>query len=404
MHRVSIFHKDAEYVFYRQNFIVGDGEVKGLTSEFLIKKINLQPDEAVFVFIAGYTDRNVEQLSKFILENKIKKIYFFVEDVFRMYNVDAVSNHEIWFTDNYPLPIDLTKTSIIELDIITEIIKNTNVNCEIFHCELNTRMFEQKYNLKINYYDWFVADESLSNKLPTIKKLVPKEKFNEYLKFTNSFSYKICNFNLRPTINRCFMASLLCQEPDTCITWHSELTDETLYNQRFSLENFDPTIKEKIINGFNQLKLKNYHLPNEDLSILVDGNGQYHNLIKVQDSFIQIVSETSYLTNMPNFSEKTLKSILMWRPFIIMAAPGTLQLIKDLGIKTFSNWWDESYDTITDDHQRFSKIYNLSKWILSKSHDELKEMLDDMKPTLEHNRVKLFILKQTMWNYMLSLK
>lgn len=55
-------------------------------------------------------------------------------------------------------------------------------------------------------------------------------------------------------------------------------------------------------------------------------------------------------------TEKTFKPIMYGHPFIIYGQPGSLELLKSLGFKTFNNIFDESYDTITDTNERRQKI------------------------------------------------
>jgi hypothetical protein len=63
----------------------------------------------------------------------------------------------------------------------------------------------------------------------------------------------------------------------------------------------------------------------------------------------------------------------------------TLKKLKEFGFKTFSDWWDESYDTEEDDSKRINKIFELIEHINTKSLDELKDMYISMIPTLQHN-------------------
>ena len=89
-------------------------------------------------------------------------------------------------------------------------------------------------------------------------------------------------------------------------------------------------------------------------------------------------------------SEKTWKPIAQFHPFIIFGRPGVLAKLKELGFKTFDKWWDESYDTIEDNDNRFEMVYNQFKKIQSLSHEELIKMIEEMKDVLLHNN-QLFL-------------
>jgi hypothetical protein len=79
-----------------------------------------------------------------------------------------------------------------------------------------------------------------------------------------------------------------------------------------------------------------------------------------------------------------------------LAPAGTLNLLKELGFKTFNNWWDESYDTITDPVKRLESVYQLSIKILSKDYNQLKKILIQMEDILEHNKQHLDNLGKEM--------
>ena len=55
-----------------------------------------------------------------------------------------------------------------------------------------------------------------------------------------------------------------------------------------------------------------------------------------------------------------------------------------MGLKTFSDFWDESYDDIKNDFE----ILNAGRYckgLSKKSHKELEEMYVEMLPILKHN-------------------
>ena len=109
------------------------------------------------------------------------------------------------------------------------------------------------------------------------------------------------------------------------------------------------------------------------------------NILKYyNDIFVDIVHE-SYLSGTVFFcTEKTWRPILAHRPFIIAAGQGHLANMRRLGFRTFSDFWDESYDdlSMTDRIQAIVKVLaTISSW----SPDELLSKLAEMKPILDHN-------------------
>jgi hypothetical protein len=107
------------------------------------------------------------------------------------------------------------------------------------------------------------------------------------------------------------------------------------------------------------------------------------------DAFCDVVTETKYDHPLGNISEKTLKPIGYLKPFVLVAPPLCLEYLRSMGYKTFSDFWDESYDTETDHQLRLIKIFKLLEYINSKSITELSELYDSMIPTLEHNAMLL---------------
>ena len=98
-----------------------------------------------------------------------------------------------------------------------------------------------------------------------------------------------------------------------------------------------------------------------------------------------------------HITEKITRGIGTMMPFILIGQPYTLQILKELGFKTFDKWWDESYDNEEDLYHKMNiikkNILEISKWNLNKC----KEVYQEMLPTLYHNfnthenlRIKLY--------------
>lgn len=81
------------------------------------------------------------------------------------------------------------------------------------------------------------------------------------------------------------------------------------------------------------------------------------------------------------------------QPFIMLAAPNGLQHIKDMGFKTFDQFWDESYDSETDHTIRFLKITQQVRKIAEWTQEELNQFVIDVQPILEFNRAHLKTMK-----------
>jgi 16S rRNA G1207 methylase RsmC len=91
-------------------------------------------------------------------------------------------------------------------------------------------------------------------------------------------------------------------------------------------------------------------------------------------------------------SEKTFKCLALKHPFVVFGRPGTLKGLHKLGFKTFSPYFNESYDDIIDDNERFDAIFNEITRLINLSDDEWLEILRNIEPILEHNHM-IFINK-----------
>jgi len=110
-----------------------------------------------------------------------------------------------------------------------------------------------------------------------------------------------------------------------------------------------------------------------------------YQFLELQKSFLYVATET--VLNYPHsyLTEKSYKGITAKRPFIILGPTGVIKKLKNHGYKTFSDYWDESYDQIEDPIERILAIRKIINFICDQSIDKLQKMLIDMKDRLEFN-------------------
>lgn len=111
------------------------------------------------------------------------------------------------------------------------------------------------------------------------------------------------------------------------------------------------------------------------------------------ETYFSLISSTHCLKNDEigvSLNEKEMKPLLAKHPFLIVGKPYSLQHLKNLGYMTFERWFDESYDTETDDIKRFEMIALETKRLSLLSDDQWSKMLDEMKPVLLHNQNRAF--------------
>ena len=117
----------------------------------------------------------------------------------------------------------------------------------------------------------------------------------------------------------------------------------------------------------------------------------------INDSYFQIVTETWFSvtqggkkSNALTIFEKTYKT-LMCHPFIVLGRPGIIKNLKEKGFQTFPELFDESYDEIEDDYERFTKIVSEVKRVCELDINELHEIYSTkLLPKIVYNQKHLY--------------
>lgn len=91
-------------------------------------------------------------------------------------------------------------------------------------------------------------------------------------------------------------------------------------------------------------------------------------------------------------TEKTVRPMLLKKPFIVFGTRDYLAYLRQMGFRTFADFWDEDYDGY-DGADRLRMIQTLIDNIAQKSTNELEQMYWAMQYTLDHNYNLL--MKQT---------
>lgn len=81
----------------------------------------------------------------------------------------------------------------------------------------------------------------------------------------------------------------------------------------------------------------------------------------------------------------TFNPIYCGHPVIQFGPHNHLEILKTLGFKTFSKWWDESYDKEEEGWVRFQGVLNNLNTLRKLSKTQILDMYKDMKNVLQHN-------------------
>jgi hypothetical protein len=181
---------------------------------------------------------------------------------------------------------------------------------------------------------------------------------------------------------------------------YRKLSLGTLLLDKNSPLNLDHNVKEplKINKWDGAYTIPQYNHTMDNNNLLKSVNGGIASLYT--KSFISIVNESRFAQPTGNYSEKVLQTIFLQHPFILVAPPYTLKYMRETGLKTFSDFWDESYDEEPVHSLRMAKILRLIDYIGNKSLEELEELRLKIEPILKYNSA---LLKQRYHNFNLSI-
>lgn len=79
-------------------------------------------------------------------------------------------------------------------------------------------------------------------------------------------------------------------------------------------------------------------------------------------------------------TEKTFKAMAWGMPFLFVGNQHGLQRIRDLGFRTFPEWFDESYDELENYNLRINAMFDSYEKFLSEEHS-----IEEIRLSLEHN-------------------
>ena len=206
---------------------------------------------------------------------------------------------------------------------------------------------------------------------------------------------------------RHFMTAFLAKEGITKSNevsfYHKVSNDDMIANMWFDWKQFEkrhPQIAMDLIEGNEILQKQvplSFETKNPVACNIQQSDPDYNtsgqsNRRRTQDPeltysrcFTAIINETRVTQPWPNISEKTMNPIKAFRPMIHVAAPGTLKYLKDMGFKTFGDFYPEDYDNIKRTSDRLVSVCETIRYVNSFDIKELRKMYVKLMPRLMHN-------------------
>ena len=131
---------------------------------------------------------------------------------------------------------------------------------------------------------------------------------------------------------------------------------------------------------FNTLDVQDLEKENPNHSVPYDA---------CQKSFVYIATETLVDNSRMFFSEKVYKPIAIGMPFMVLGNPGTLEILKNTGYKTFDKWFNEDYDKDIGIKDRVKIIVDNIEYYKNFDAQQLKNLRYQTKDICRHN-LKLY--------------
>lgn len=285
--------------------------------------------------------------------------------------------------------------------IVKYIEKNQLTNVSVHTCDKNIETHLLFYKNKIN----LVCDDIFLSTLKFYDNIEIKDK--------DEIKKKFISVNWRYSPHRAIICSFLNNKfsKDSYLTWYYRISEKVLnqstwaskeevikYNADFypwlnKLNRKSPfyldiysskavSVKENVAHYFPNFTGKKF---DDGLNPVAYNQAEQNLQHYYNHTFVSIVNESRYAQPTANFSEKVIQPIIYRTPFVLVAPPLTLLYLKEHGYKTFSKWWDESYDLETNHLKRMKKIMDVIEEINSYSYSELYDIYIDMLSVLEHN-------------------
>lgn len=371
----------------------------------VIKESCLKEETRPFIIYNG--THLVDNLEKLFITAKHKKILQEQEVAFYFFEP---LTHYVFPTAMKPLPSHILKINnnqdelcqirSFELDSISRWayknnIKNLKVYCTDYKCHEHYQKFYTNLTLmSLDLFVYWTCSREYHNDIkefPRAKKI--KKKF-----WSGAWRYDV---------SRHFITAYLANQELTLnnnVSFFFKISNSEFKRRMwFSWREFEvrhPELSYKLIDGNTKLQDQvPLSIEIEDPAMLgenhndpeYDGSGKNirksHNTAKsYQSSFCAIVQESRVTQPWPNISEKTLNAIKNHKPFIMVGAPGTLSMLREMGFKTFDQWWNEEYDNVQNNMDRLAKICKIIDYVNSFTIEELKLMYTDMSEILIHNK------------------
>jgi hypothetical protein len=368
------------------------------TIQHIFNLTGLPKNTPTFIYLGN---RNIVGLEQLVHTKKIEKdIHIFLYEPLCYYIKDRL--HTAGFYTEFKHDTDINIIRAEELDSIREYAIKNNISKEkiIVHtCEYQIEQYIPYYNDSMT----LICDDIFLKSYPEI--LNNNDNYEFFMRHTF-----LC-LNWRYSKHR-HLVTAFVDQLNSKYSWYYKCSlttlDKDLWFNFLKWEKTNPLYFKLTYNGINKF---NEHSPicldihtSESVNVglggpywptvnsfqnhkyLSNNNATNHPLEKFyNESFCIIVNETRFAQHAANYSEKVYQAIQYKKPFVVVGPPKTLEYMRSQGIKTFSEFWDESYDDEIDHEKRLIKIFDLLRDINKFTYKEKIDTYLNMIPLLKSN-------------------
>jgi hypothetical protein len=330
------------------------------------------------------------------------------EHLFNLGYDDIIESDYIFFHDQEPVDADLysklfNQVLIRNIDLWKNITTETVLPSPIGHVIVsergeNVKALEENYGWKTHYYfyhawacqDWFRGYDR-TFLIPRAKDRTPTRTFMSANRIVGGrrdhrvlFLYHVFKQSLE---HNHISAPRICSQ---------EKVDITSIAQKYT------NVYQDITQVFDSADLPKM-FAGEDTQEMT--SCWLTNFAEAQDSLVYVPTETVYFGQRTHITEKTFKAIALEMPFVLVAPAGSLAYLREYGFQTFSDIFDESYDTETDDIRRIEQVTKLLKDLDNLTIKERQQIHQACLSRVEHNYNHFYYggLSQILWKELLDM-
>ena len=262
------------------------------------------------------------------------------------------------------------------------------------HCLRFCRLYDLLYKFNFNSVTLYTANAVechteylIKSEFPWYHWLTRIDAFNFTQQFNWDQSAVFGCFYGRPSASRLGIASYLYKNYPTqsLIKLRFDTTNEDT-RKNFELQKLYRWHPESLANVATLLDNIKENLSEFHAYSYTTFKYDYGNELNLQyrHIFIDLVVEATLAGNSFYPTEKIARAILCKKPFIAMAPMFYLRYLRQMGFKTFNEFWSEDYDDLSL-KDRYFAVLKLIDWMANLSAEQLIELNTKVQPIVDHN-------------------